>query len=59
MNGIETIVAILVAGMTFMVCACGIIICVSNMLDRKMKTKTEMALKVFDRETRMGPSLYF
>ena len=50
MNGIETIIAILVTGLTFMVTVCGIIIAVSNMIDRKMKTQTEMALKVFDRE---------
>ena len=50
MNGIETIIAILVTGITFMVTVCGIIAAVSNMMDRKMKTQTEMVLKVFDKE---------
>ena len=50
MTGIETIIAILVAGLTVMVTVSGILICVSNMIDKKMRTKTELQLKVFDKE---------
>lgn len=50
MTGFETIIAILVTGLTFLVVVCAILICVSNMIDRKMRTKTELELKVFDKE---------
>lgn len=50
MTGVETIICILVIGLTFMICVCSTLICVSNLIDRKMRTKVEMELKVFDRE---------
>lgn len=50
MSCLELVVLILVIGFVSMIEICAITVCVGKTLDAKMKARTEMELKIFDKE---------
>ena len=50
MSFLELVVLILVIGFVSMIEICAITVCVGKTLDAKMKARTEMELKIFDKE---------